>query len=245
MRRPLSRRRPRTLLGARPVREARAAETAVTDKGAARHQPTQLAIPVARATRRLRPSRPPRQAGGGRAAQKPGPTFTAAKPSERLTPTYSAAEPGPPAAARSPRPRATPGIRPQRRGAGLPAARGRRPTPFPPSGAIYRPPASTRARRSPTPTLPGSTRRHGRRPGGTRAGAGRQILWLVVAVIIAAAIGVGAALALNRNNKGRTRRQGSGVKPGHGASSRTPRRASSQSTRSTTRRRHFRPAGRR
>jgi hypothetical protein len=75
-------------------------------------------------------------------------------------------------------------------------------TPFPPSGAQYAPPGGQNAPPNgqyagpsrPSPDLP---RQYTPGTGGGQTGPRRQIIWLVVAVIIAAAIGVGVALALS------------------------------------------------
>jgi eukaryotic-like serine/threonine-protein kinase len=200
-----------TLLEARPVAEearSRAAETVIPGQGAARHQPTQVAIPVARAT----PSAPAPAAAPKPAeptpAQKPGPTFTAAKPSDRVAPTFSAAASPARPARQAP---ATPPDRPVYGPSG--AGQGYQPpppqggtTPFPPSGALYGPPAGQYA--GPSQSYPDLAGQYPPGTGGGRTGRGRglsrPVLWVVVAVIVAAAIGVGTALALNRNNPGST-----------------------------------------
>jgi eukaryotic-like serine/threonine-protein kinase len=179
----------------RPAPEAasaRGGSVAASDKGAgyeSGYQPTELAVPVA-------PSRPAQRPAEQRPAEQrpapPKPTFTAAKPAERPTPSYSAPSPARPQPA-SPAPERRPAYGPAA-GQGSP---GGGITPFAgPSGGQYAGPAQ------PHPDLawqyaPGSG-------GGTvrGRGGGRRIAWLVVAVIIAAAIGVGIALALNRNSAG-------------------------------------------
>src|SRR6201996_846102 len=83
-----------SVLDAEPVAEearSRAAETVIPGQGAAGYQPTQVSIPVARAT----PSAPAQPAAAPKPAepapvQKPGPTFTAAKPADRAAPKFSA-----------------------------------------------------------------------------------------------------------------------------------------------------------
>ena len=81
------------LLDAQPAEESRsrAAETVIPGQGAAGYHPTQVSIPVARAT----PSAPAQPTAAPKPAeptpaQKPGPTFTAAKPAERAAPKFSA-----------------------------------------------------------------------------------------------------------------------------------------------------------
>jgi hypothetical protein len=144
-------------------------------------------------------------------ATPPKPTFTAAKPTERAAPTFSAASPARPAPARPATPpssqRASYGASNAGQGYPPPRWQGNNP-PFPPSGAQYAPPAGQYASPNgqyagpsqPSPDLgrqytPGST-------GGGRTGPRRQILWLLVAVIIAAAIGVGLALTLSSSGGG-------------------------------------------
>jgi hypothetical protein len=210
-----------TLLDARPAAEeerSRAAETVIPGQGAAGYQPTQVSVPVARVT----PSAPAQPIAAPKPAEptpakKPGPTFTAAKPAERVAPTFSA--PSPPSPARQARP-VTPPDRPAYGPSG--AGQGYPPpqqqgvtTPFPPSGALYGPAAGQYA----GPSQPQSDLAGQYKPGtgggrtGRDRGQGRRILWLVVAVLIAAAIGVGTALALNKNNPG-TANAGGGSSPG-------------------------------
>jgi tRNA A-37 threonylcarbamoyl transferase component Bud32 len=184
-------------------------ETAVADKESG-YLPTELAIPVARvappgpaqrpaeqrpaeqrpAEQRPAEQRPAEQRPAERPAP-PRPTFTAAKPAERQTPSYSAASPPrPQPAAPAPAPA------PERRPAYGPAAGQTSPggaPPFPPYAGPSQPRPDLVGQ-----YMPGS--------GGGRAergrGGGRRMVWLVVAVIIAAAVGVGVALALNRHNGG-------------------------------------------
>ena len=184
--------------------EAKAARadgvTVVTDEGSG-YQPTELAIPAARVTPAApapeQPPAPQRPADQRPAQQRPAPpkpTFTAAKPTERPTPSYSAASPA------RPKP---PTPAPERRPAygGSSAAGQGQPgggtTPFPPASGQYA---------GPSQSYPDLARQYAPGAGGGSAGRGRgrgrQIAWLVVAVIIAAAVGVGAALALNHHNGG-------------------------------------------
>jgi hypothetical protein len=196
-----------------PVEEeasSRAAETVIPDKSA-RYQPTQVSIPVARVASPT-PAKPntiqPKAAEPKPAPPKPGPTFTAAKPTDRAAPTFSAASPSPVTPARPARPVTPP---PDQRPAygSSSAGQGYPPptppkggtAPFPPSGGQYGPPVGQYAGPAqPYPDLsklytPGKV-------GRVRRGRGQsgRIIWLVVAVLIAAAIGVGAALALNHNS---------------------------------------------
>jgi eukaryotic-like serine/threonine-protein kinase len=172
-------------------------ETVVADEGSG-YQPTELAIPAARVT----PSAPaPEQQSPSPRPAQPKPTFTAAKPTERPTPSYSAASPASPA---RPQPPAPASERRPAYGGSSGAGQGHPggsttpfPPPFPPAGGQYAGPAQPHpdlARQYPPGTGGGRT--------GRGRGRGRQIAWLVVAVIIAAAVGVGAALALNRHNGG-------------------------------------------
>jgi eukaryotic-like serine/threonine-protein kinase len=189
------------VLDAEPVAEearSRAAETVIPGQGAAGYQPTQVSIPVARAT----PSAPAQPAAAPKPAepapvQKPGPTFTAAKPADRAAPKFSAtpARPSRPATPPPDRPAYAPSGSAQ--GYPPPQQQGNTP-PYPP----YGPPAGHYAGPAQPYTdlagryAPGTT---GGRAGRGR-GQGRRILWLVVAVIVAAAIGVGTALALNNHS---------------------------------------------
>ena len=213
------------LLEERPAEEeegSRSAETVIPGKKTSGYQPTQLSIPVARIAPSA-PVKPPSTAQPPPVPPKPAqpkptppkPTFTAAKPTERAAPTFSAASPGrpvPPVRPATPQPDQRPaygaGSAGQGYGAGSagpgyppPRQQGATP-PYPPSGAHYGPagglyagPAQSNfdlGRQYPPGTGGGRT---GRPP----AGRGRQVIWLVVAVIIAAAIGVGVALALSGN----------------------------------------------
>ncbi|MGH3211930.1 MAG: protein kinase domain-containing protein, partial [Trebonia sp.] len=196
---------------------SRAAETVIPGQGAGGYLPTQVSIPVARVT----PSAPAQPMAVPKSAeptpaQKPGPTFTAAKAADRATPTFSA-----PGTARPSRPATPPPDRPAYGPGG--AGQGYPPpqqqgstTPFPPSGALYGPPAGKYA--GPAQPYPDLAGRYAPGTSGGRAGRGRgqgrRILWLVVAVIIAAAVGVGTALALNHNNSGGNSNAGkSGLSP--------------------------------
>jgi eukaryotic-like serine/threonine-protein kinase len=189
-----------------PEAEAASAsgKTVVTDEGSG-YQPTELAIPAARVTPSA-PAReqqsPPQRPADQRPAQPrpapPKPTFTAAKPTERPAPSYSAAAPASPARPQPPAPAAegrpaysgSSGAGQGRPGGGTP--------PFPPAAGQYA---------GPSQSYPDLARQYalgaggGGRAGRSR-GRGRQVAWLVVAVIIAAAVGVGAALALNHHNGG-------------------------------------------
>ncbi len=189
------------------VKAPRAAgKTVVADEGSG-YQPTELAIPAARVTpsapapeQQSPPQRPADQRPADQRPAQPKPTFTAAKPTERPTPSYSAASPASPASPARPQP---PAPTPERRpvyggssgaGQGHP---GGGTTPFPPPGGQYAGPSQPHPdlARQYTPGTAGGRAGRGR-------GRGRQIAWLVAAIIIAAAVGVGAALALNRHNGG-------------------------------------------
>src|ERR1700761_4719556 len=83
-----------SVLDAEPVAEearSRAAETVIPGQGAAGYQPTQVSIPVPGATpsARAQPAAAPKPAEPA-PVQKPGPTFTAAKPADRAAPKFSA-----------------------------------------------------------------------------------------------------------------------------------------------------------
>ena len=185
--------------------DSRAADTVIPRKGSAAPQ-----VPGAR----VAPSAPvPAQTTSK--PEPPKPTFTAAKPADRVGPSFSAASPARPATPGRPTPArpATPGtpVPPpssQRAAYGQnnaalgyqPSSRGST-TPLPPSGATYLQQGAQYAGPSQTPPdlarhYPPGTGGAGRRRGG---GQRRQLIWLVVAVIIAAAIGVGTALALNHS----------------------------------------------
>ena len=165
-------------------------EAEVADK-ASGYQPTELAIPVARVAP-PRPAQPPaEQRPAEQRPAPPKPTFTAAKPAERPTPSYSAASPARPQPA-SPAPERRPAYGPAA-GQGSPGAG----PPLAPSGGLYGGPAQPQADLA-RQYLPGS----GGGSAGRGRGGGRQIVWLVVAVIIAAAVGVGVALALNQHKGG-------------------------------------------
>ncbi len=198
---------------------ARSGAGAPAEKASATgYEPTELAIPVARGTGTSAPGSKPAQPkpGQDKSGQpkpvqrkpaepkppKPMPTFIAAKPA---TPTFSAASPARPA---SPPAGQRPGYRPPGTGRGYSSAA----PPFASSGGEYPasgqyggPPAGQYAGPSrPYPDLarqysPGAAGGHGGRSGRGPSRA-RQLAWLGVAVILAAAIGVGAALALNQNN---------------------------------------------
>jgi hypothetical protein len=179
------------VLEARPAaEEERSAETVIPGKGTARHQPTQVSIPVAR-IKPLAPAPAAKSAESAAAPPRPGPTFTAAKPTDRAAPKFSAGSP-----ARQPQ---RPQYRPNgagQAGAGLGYAPPQQP--FPPSGAQYGRPGVPYA--GPPESYPDVVRQHTAGAGdraGRRVGQRRRILWLLLAVIVAAAIGVGAALALN------------------------------------------------
>jgi hypothetical protein len=181
---------------------SRAAETVIPRKGPAVPQ-----VPSARVSPSAAVAAQPKP-------EAPKPTFTAAKPADRVGPSFSAASPARPATPGRPTPArpATPG-RPvpppssQRPAYGQSSsAQGYQPpgrgttTPSPPSAGTYRSPDAQYAGPAQTPPdlsrhyPPGTGGGAGRRQGG---GSRRQFIWLVVAVIIAAGIGVGTALALN------------------------------------------------
>jgi serine/threonine protein kinase len=215
------------LLEARPAAEeqdSKSEETVIPGKTPG-YQPTQLSVPVARISPSA-PVKPPSTAQPQPAPAKPAqpkptppkPTFTAAKPTERAAPTFSAATPPRPATPARPTPvrPATPPP-PQRpaygavsAGAGYPPPRWQgSATPPPPSAAHYAPPVGQYVPPSgqyvppsgqyagPSQPSPDLARQYMPGTGGGRKTPRRQIIWLVVAVIIAAAIGVGVALALS------------------------------------------------
>ena len=197
-----------------PEAEAASAggKTVVADEGSG-YMPTELAIPAARVTppapAREQPPPPQRPADQRPAQQRPAPpkpTFTAAKPAEHPTPSYSAAGPASPARPQPPAPA------PERRpayggssgaGQGHP---GGTTSPLPPGGTTSPLPPAGGQYVGPSQSYPDLARQYAPGAGGGRAGRGRgrgrQIAWLVVAVILAAAVGVGAALALNHHNGG-------------------------------------------
>ncbi len=167
-------------------------ETVVVDEGSG-YQQTELALPAARvAPSPPAPQRPAPQKPAEQRPAQPKPTFTAAKPAERPAPSYSAASPA------RPQPPAPASERHPAYGGSSGPAQGNPSggtTPFPPAGGQYA---------GPSQPYQDLARQYAPGTGGGRAvrGRGRQIAWLVVAVIIAAAVGVGAALALNRHNGG-------------------------------------------
>ncbi|HXT89195.1 MAG TPA: protein kinase [Trebonia sp.] len=179
--------------------DSRAADTVIPRKGSAAPQ-----VPGARVSPSAAVPAQPQTAK----PEPPKPTFTAAKPAERVGPSFSAATPARPATPG----RATPGrpvppLSSQRPAYGQSSAAqggyqtpGRGNTaPLPPAAGTYQPQGTQYAGPSqPPPDLarqyPPGTGGGGRRHDG---GQRRQLIWLVVAVIIAAAIGVGTALALN------------------------------------------------
>ena len=187
--------------------ESRAADTVIPRKGSAAPQ-----VPGARVSPSAAVAAQPDTAK----PEPPKPTFTAAKPAERVGPSFSAATPARPATPG----RATP-ARPATPGLPVPPPSTQRPAygqsssvqgyqtpgrgntaPLPPSAGTYRAPGAQYAGPAQTPPdlarqyPPGTGGSGGRRQDG---GQRRQLIWLVVAVIIAAAIGVGTALALNHS----------------------------------------------
>jgi hypothetical protein len=179
--------------------EEPAAETVIPGKGPARNQPTQVSIPVARVTPSA-PAQPAVKAAESTAAPpRPGPTFTAAKPTERATPKFSAGSP----ARQSPRPSYGPNGTGQAGTGQAGTAHGYAPPqqPFPASGAHYGPPAGNYPGPSEQlyPNGAGQYKAGTGGRAGRRGGPGGRILWLLLAVIVAAAIGVGMALALNHD----------------------------------------------
>ena len=210
-----------------------AADTVIPGKEPVGYQPTEVSVPVARITppaaaqssaAPVKPAEPKpapakpaepkptssKAAEPKPAPPKPGPTFTAAKPTDRVVPTFSAASPAAPARpVRPSRPVTPPAEQRPAYGPNTPAQaypppQGGGTTPFPPSGANYGPAAGQYA--GPSQPYPDLARQYLPGSGGGRAGRGRgqsrRILWLVVAVIVAAAVGVGTALALNNNGGG-------------------------------------------
>jgi eukaryotic-like serine/threonine-protein kinase len=178
-------------------------ETVIPDQSASGYQPTELAIPVARSGQAATPAPPkptvPKPAQPKSAPPKPTPKFTAANQAERSAPTFSAATPARPASPPDQR-------QPYGSGAGQggypPAGGSTAPFPppaFPPSGQYAGPSQSyPDLARQYAPGSGGGRAEGGSGGGRTERGhGGRRIVWLVVAVLIAAAVGVGAALALN------------------------------------------------
>ena len=204
---------------------SRAAETVMPGKGTTGYEATQVSIPVARIAPSA-PVQPPSTAQPKPAQPKPAPpkpTFTAAKPTNRAAPTFSAASPARPGTPGRPVPPVRPVTPPSEQrlayGPGI-AGQGYSPpqrgstTPFPPSGATYAPPGGQYA--GPSQASPNLGRQFAPSAGGGHTGRGRtvrgrQIIWLVVAVMVAAAIGVGAALALS--NQGTNNAGGAGNTP--------------------------------
>jgi eukaryotic-like serine/threonine-protein kinase len=212
-----------TLLDERPARDgarAGSGDTVFADEEPVGYLPTEVSIPVAR----IAPAAPPRpvqpQPVQPTSAQpkpaQPKPTFTAAKATDRVAPTFSAASPArpvrPPVA---PPPDPRPAYGSGSAGQGYPPAGS---APFPPSGGQYGPPGGEYGQSSgggygqpsggqyggPAQSYPDLAGQYtpgtvGGRTGRGR-GLGRRIVWLVVAVLVAAAIGVGAALALGRRS---------------------------------------------
>jgi eukaryotic-like serine/threonine-protein kinase len=188
--------------------ESRAAETVVPAKGALRYQPPQ--VPVAR----LSPSAPvqPLSTDQPKPAEPkpapPKPTFTAAKQANRVAPSFSAASPARPASPGRPTPARTvtppdqrPSYSPAGAGQGYSPAKGQ----YPSSGAQYAPQGGQYP--GPAQAFPDLGRQYPPGTGGGRASRGlhgrrRQLIWLAVAIVIAAAIGVGTALALSRGASG-------------------------------------------
>jgi serine/threonine protein kinase len=222
------------LLEAPPAEEgagSRAAEATIPPKGTTGYEATQVSIPVARvaASASVQPpsTAQPKPAQPKLAPPKlapPKPTFTAARPTDRAAPTFSAASPARPGTPGRPvppvRPVAPPSDQRLAYGPGsagqgyTPPQRGST-TPFPPSGATYAPPGGQYA--GPSQASPDLARQYAPGAGGGHAGRGstvrgRQIIWLVVAVMVAAAIGVGAALALS-NQGGTNNAAGAGNTP--------------------------------
>jgi hypothetical protein len=210
-------------LAAETVTDRNGEDTVLPGKAGAGYQPTEVALPSAR-------SAPPPSIAQPKPAEPkpvpPKPTFTAAKPGERAAPSFSAASPVRPAPQGRPTPPRSASVSPpsssERPGYGQGnAARGYQPpslgstTPYPPSGAQYRPPGGQGGQlghgapgaqyAGPVQAAPDLSRHYPPGAGGGypkpgRQGPGRKILWGVVAVAIAAAIGIGTALALNHDN---------------------------------------------
>ncbi len=189
---------------------SRAADTVIPgkgkSKGAARYEPTQVSVPVAQIKSQT-PDQPtvvqPKAEETKPTLPKPGPTFTAAKPTDRVLPTFSAANPANPARpVQPPRPATPPDQRPgYAPNGGAQGYSPPKPGGFPPQpGAHYGSPSAQYP--GPSEPYPDLVRQYtpgdGGRAGRTR-GQGRRFLWLLLAVLVAAAIGVGAALALHNN----------------------------------------------
>ncbi|TVZ07162.1 serine/threonine protein kinase [Trebonia kvetii] len=198
-----------TLLDARPVTESdRGAETVIADDGPLGYRPTQVAIPVAREDTAAPPQPRPVPPGSGQqrnpAPPRPTPSFTASKPSDRMTPTFSAASPASPASPAQPS-RPAPQAQDPRSGYGhgnaAAAAYAGSTAPYTPGAGPYAPQGGQYA--GPSQQYPDLAQQYAPGSGGGRAGrrrgGARWVIWLAVAVIIAAAIGVGTALALNKN----------------------------------------------
>src|SRR5512146_2696703 len=86
-------------LDARPAAADRGAETVIADSGPLGYRPTQVAIPVAREGTAAPPQPGPAAPEPGQrnpAPPRPAPSFTASKPTDRATPTFSAASPASP-----------------------------------------------------------------------------------------------------------------------------------------------------
>jgi eukaryotic-like serine/threonine-protein kinase len=195
---------------------SRATDTVVPRKGAARYQPTQLSIPVARVAPSA-PVQPPSTAQPKPLEPKSAPrkpTFTAAKPANPAAPRFSAASPAHPASSGRPTPvrpvtppDQRPAYGPASAGQGYPPPKGGATTPFPPSGAQYAPQGGPPGGQYPGPSQSYADLSSQYTPGGGGGRAGRglrgrkwQIIWLAAAVIAAAAIGTALALSQNGSN---------------------------------------------
>jgi len=190
-----------TLLDARPAAADRGAETVIADSGPLGYRPTQVAIPAA-------PPQPgpaaPESGQRNPAPPRPAPSFTASKPTDRATPTFSAAGPASP-----PRPappsRPAPQTEPRSgygQGNAAAGAYSGGTAPYTPGAGPYASQGGQYA--GPSQPYPDLAQQYAPGTGGGRAGrrrgGGRGVLWLAVAVILAVGIGIAAALTLNKNN---------------------------------------------
>jgi eukaryotic-like serine/threonine-protein kinase len=192
-----------TLLDARAAAADRGAETVIADSGSLGYRPTQVAIPVAREETAAPPQPEPGQRNP--APPRPAPSFTASKPTDRATPTFSAASPASP-----PRPappsRPAPQAQEPRSGYGqgnaAASAYSGGTTPYTPGAGPYAPQGGQYA--GPAQPYPDLAQQYAPGTGGGRSGrrrgGGRWVLWLAVAVILAVGVGIAAALTLNKNN---------------------------------------------
>lgn len=208
------------------------ADTVIPRKGATERQSPPVPVPVARvapsaaAPAQPEPPEPEPKSGPEPKSEPPKseppepalpdpappkPTFTAAKPTDRPVPTFSAVNPARAATPGRPTP-----PRLANSGSLAAPASSQRPA-YGQGGASqgYPPPGKGRttplsggsfpSHAGPSQASPGPSWQYPAGPGGGagqggRRGLGRKAAWAVAAVIVAAAVGVGAALALNHDN---------------------------------------------